>query len=137
MPPDDYHPLYLGGIERFNRRDYFESHEVWENLWNVERGPAKKFYQGLIQAAVALHHLANGNHRGADKLLARCRWHLSPYRPKYMGLDVERFLAQMADCFAGRPEGCGCRSQACLEQVPQISLDAPEGKCRMLKQGEG
>jgi uncharacterized protein len=125
MPPAEYHPLYLGGIERFNRRDYFESHEVWEDLWNVECGPAKRFYQGLIQAAVALHHLTNGNHNGADKLLARCCRHLGPYRPKYMGLDVERFLAELAECCSSQPEGRGCQDRVLLERVPQIALDAP------------
>jgi hypothetical protein len=120
-----YHALYLGGIERFNRRDYFESHEVWEDLWNVEHGPARKFYQGLIQAAVALHHLSRGNQHGADKLLARCRHSLGPYRPKYLGLDLERFLAQMADCFHSPTGGGGCRSGTVLERVPQIQLDTP------------
>jgi len=61
----DYDPLYLQGIERFNRGEYFESHEVWEGLWRREPEPPRSFYQGLIQAAVALHHLRCGNLTGA------------------------------------------------------------------------
>jgi len=96
-PPKEtvYHPLYLGGIERFNCHDYFESHERWESLWKSEAGPARSFYKGLIQAAVALHHLSRGNTRGAQKLLGKSERYLAPYRPYYLGLDVERFVAAL------------------------------------------
>ncbi len=63
-----YDPLYLAGIEHFNVCDFFEAHETWEELWTDYQGPARKFYQGLIQVAVALHHFGNGNIRGAKKL---------------------------------------------------------------------
>ena len=49
-----YDPRYLAGIVLFNRGDFFEAHEVWEQLW-MEPGEDKKFFQGLIQAAVALN----------------------------------------------------------------------------------
>jgi uncharacterized protein len=29
---ESYEPLYLEGIEKFNECDYFESHELWEEL---------------------------------------------------------------------------------------------------------
>jgi len=96
VPP--YDPRYLQGIACFNRQDYFEAHEVWEDLWNDEHGEAKQFCQGLIQAAVALHHLERGNLAGAEKLLARSRLHLEPYRPHYRGLDVEAFLRAISWC---------------------------------------
>jgi len=93
-----YEPLYLEGIECFNRRDYFESHEVWEDLWRVSEGPVRLFYKGLIQAAVALHHLDRGNLRGATRLLAGCTKYLADYRPRYLGLDVAGFLEKMDQC---------------------------------------
>lgn len=96
-PPETptYHPLYLGGVQRFNRHDYFESHETWESLWKREAGPARSFYKGLIQAAVALHHLSRGNAHGAEKLLSGSEKCLERYRPYYLGLDVDRFVAAM------------------------------------------
>src|SRR6476469_7449491 len=63
-----YDPRYLEGIEHFNRCDFFEAHESWEELWQDYTGPSRKFYQGLIQVAVCLHHFGNGNTRGAKKL---------------------------------------------------------------------
>ncbi len=112
----DYHPLYLQGIEHFNQCDFYESHEVWEELWKDEQGPARAFYQGLIQAAVALHHFGNGNIRGARKLNLSCRKYLDPYRPKHLGLDLERFLAQLDGCFA--------EIMASQEEFPRIEIDA-------------
>ena len=67
MADDAYDPLYLKGIEYFNNCDFFEAHEAWEELWTEYSGPARKFYQGLIQVAVALHHFGNGNIRGATQ----------------------------------------------------------------------
>src|SRR5262245_57419384 len=56
-----YDPRYLAGVLFFNRRDFFEAHEVWEDLWQECTGPERKFVQALIQAAVALYHFGNGN----------------------------------------------------------------------------
>ena len=50
----DYEPRYLAGILFFNSHDFFEAHEVWEDLWADSHDDERRFYQGLIQAAVAL-----------------------------------------------------------------------------------
>ncbi len=116
MEPEIYHPLYLKGIEYFNACDFFEAHEVWEELWADYQGDLRKFYQGLIQVAVALHHFGNGNIRGARKLFHSSRSYLSPYRPKRMGLDLEKFFADMDVCFA--------EVVASQEEFPQVEIDA-------------
>ena len=69
-------------------------------LWMDEAGPDKKFYQGLIQAAVALCHFCNGNVRGATKLYHSAREYMMRYGSPFMGLDVEGFWQNMAACFA-------------------------------------
>ena len=79
MPEANYDPRYLKGIEEFNRRNYFESHEIWEDLWIDHCGPDREFFKGLIQAAVALHHWTRGNLGGALTLWRRSRGYLQPY----------------------------------------------------------
>lgn len=111
----DYDPLYLQGIEKFNECDYFESHELWEELWTEYRGPSRKFYQGLIQAAVALYHFGNGNIRGARKLHRSARDYLAPYEPAHLGLDVTSFLRSFDTCLA--------EVAASTEDFPSIELD--------------
>jgi predicted metal-dependent hydrolase len=95
-----YDPRYLAGIVLFNQGDYFEAHEVWEELWMDSTGPDKRFYQGLIQAAVGLCHFCNGNVRGAVKLYHSSRDYMDRYAPQYLGLDVVGLWQQMAACFA-------------------------------------
>lgn len=57
------------GRKLFNRRDFFECHDVWEVLWMDSRGAEKALYQGLIQVAVAYYHAGNRNFRGAANLM--------------------------------------------------------------------
>jgi predicted metal-dependent hydrolase len=96
----EYDPRYLAGIVLFNRGDYFEAHEVWEDLWMDTAGPDKRFYQGLIQAAVGLCHFCNGNVRGAVKLYHSSRDYMNRYAPQHLGLNVGDFWQQMGACFA-------------------------------------
>ena len=110
-----YDPLYLRGIEHFNVCDFFEAHEVWEELWTDYQGPLRKFYQGLIQVAVALHHFGNGNIRGAKKLYHSSRAYLEPYRPMCEGLDLDKLFDEMQRCFAD--------VLASTEEFPEIEID--------------
>jgi predicted metal-dependent hydrolase len=110
-----YDPLYLQGIEHFNVCDFFEAHEVWEELWTDYQGPLRKFYQGLIQVAVALHHFGNGNIRGAKKLYNSSRAYLDPYRPICEGLDLDKLFAEMERCFAEIINS--------TEEYPQVEVD--------------
>jgi uncharacterized protein len=110
-----YDPLYLRGIAHFNACDFFEAHEVWEELWKEYSGPLRLFYKGLIQAAVALHHFGNGNIRGARKVYGTSRNYLVNYGPACCGLDLEKFLAELDACFA--------EVQQCEEDYPDIEID--------------
>ena len=116
MDTAEYSPLYLKGIEYFNECEFFEAHEVWEDLWSEDQTPSRTFYQGLIQAAVALHHFGNGNTRGARKLYHSSSRYLEEFRPSHMGLDVERFLDAMTRCFAD--------VIASDEEYPDVTLSA-------------
>ena len=55
---------YHEGIALFNDVEFFEAHDAWEELWQEYHGDDRKFFQGLIQVAVCLHHFGNGNIRG-------------------------------------------------------------------------
>ena len=116
MDTAEYPPLYLRGIEYFNECEFFEAHEVWEDLWSEDQSSSRKFLQGLIQAAVALHHFGNGNTRGARKLYHSSSRYLAEFRPLHMGLDVERFLDEMTRCFAD--------VIASDEEIPKVAVSA-------------
>lgn len=92
---DEYDPRYLAGVLLFNEGAFFEAHEVWESLWLETSGEARRFYQGLIQSAVCLLHLSNGNIRGAERLFHSAQKYLQAYGCQYLGLNIENFWRQM------------------------------------------
>jgi predicted metal-dependent hydrolase len=82
-------PALRQGVEEFNRAYFFEAHETLEDLWRGTSGPLRLFYQGLIQLAVALYHLSNGNRRGALNLLGKGLDKLTAYQPTCQNIDVD------------------------------------------------
>jgi predicted metal-dependent hydrolase len=82
-------PELCQGVEEFNRAFFFEAHETLEDLWRGTTGPLRLFYQGLIQLAVALYHLSNGNRRGALNLLSKSLDKLDAFRPTCQEIDVD------------------------------------------------
>lgn len=122
-----YDDRYLAGILFFNRRDFFEAHEVWESIWLDCAGPERRFIQGLIQAAVALYHYGNGNVRGAAKLYRTGRAYMEAYASPYLGLDRAAFWQQMERCFA--PVLAAADPDRALRPdetlIPTITLDPP------------
>ncbi len=82
-------------IELFNAGKYLAAHEVLEELWEATQGPEEGFYQGLLQAAIALHHLEQGNLEGAARLYRGHRRCLGVYLPRHRGLDLAGFLEAM------------------------------------------
>jgi uncharacterized protein len=63
-------PSLSAAIDLFNRREFFECHEILEDLWRpLPSGTGKTFLQGLLQVAVGYHHLLKGNYTGAKNKL--------------------------------------------------------------------
>jgi hypothetical protein len=123
----DYDPRYLAGILFFNRGDFFEAHEVWEDLWAESHGHDRRFVQGLIQAAVGLFHFGSGNLGGAAKLYRTSREYLAPVPSPFWGLDLNDFGKRMEVCFrplfGPQPPERTTRPDASL--VPTIALSPP------------
>ena len=94
-----YPEQYLEGLRLFNEEDFFESHEVLEELWSDTHDERRKFYQGLIQVAVGLLHFGNGNLGGARKLYTSSRTYLEAYLPSYEGIDLQKLLVELQYCF--------------------------------------
>ncbi len=85
------------GIEQFNSQEFYACHDTFEALWMEAGEPEKRFYQGILQIAVALYHLANQNWRGAVILLGEGINRLSYYQQTYAGISVEDLLGQSAE----------------------------------------
>jgi hypothetical protein len=85
QPHQDF---FQQGIDLFNEGRFFECHEAWEEIWKRADGEAKIFYQGLIQAAVAILHVQRGNLEGARSLYDKAAAKLAPIPSEHMGLAI-------------------------------------------------
>lgn len=85
------------GIARFNRGQFWEAHEAWEEAWQKESGTARIFLQGLIQLAAACHKgLCMGSPRGMAMLFERAGEKLARVAAEgssFAGMELEPLLA--------------------------------------------
>ncbi|QUL58145.1 DUF309 domain-containing protein [Paenibacillus tritici] len=97
-----YEPLYLAYLIYFNRdRDYFECHEVLEELWlEKQRDP---LYKALLQVAVGLYHFRNNNVRGGLILLKQSHEVLGRYPAVTLGIDLAKLVQEVGE-YAARLE---------------------------------
>ncbi len=91
----------------FDARLYFEVHELLEPHWMRAQGAEREALQGLIQVAVGLHHLGNGNVAGARSLLRDGIAKLGDKRLE--GIALEPFTRAL---------------QGCLAEVSRLRVDA-------------
>jgi len=95
----EYDPKFVRFLVLFNRdRDYYECHDVMEELW-LEEG-RDRFWQGLLQVAVGLHHYGNANYTGAVKLLRAALEKLDGCADGKAGIDVKRLREEAAAVLA-------------------------------------
>jgi predicted metal-dependent hydrolase len=92
-------PRYQGYFSCFNAGQYYEAHDVLENLWLETKGDDSLFFKGLIQVAGAFVHLQkqflhpdHAKHgrrlRPAVRLFALAMANLEPFGPSHLHLDV-------------------------------------------------
>ena len=96
-------PRFKKGLELFDRKEYFECHEVIEELWleTPADDPYRDLYKGVIQAAAAIYQKERGIASGAKGLFKTSVMYLEKYRPETLGLNVNRFIQDLKKQFEG------------------------------------
>jgi uncharacterized protein len=94
-PAPDATRTFRDGVSAYQRGAYYEAHERWEELWRIEpEGPRKRFLQGLIQTAAALHKLFSmKSAAGSIRLFERARGHLAGVPDGMGGVSVKGLVA--------------------------------------------
>ena len=90
MPPETF---WLG-IKQFNQRQFYDCHDTLEAIWIESPEYDKKFYQGILQIAVACYHLSNLNQQGAMILLGEGIKRLTQYQPTHYDIDVAQLVTE-------------------------------------------
>lgn len=86
------------GIELFNRAAFFDAHEILEDVWrSVPRDhPPRRHLQGMVQLAVAFHHVSRDNYLGASSVLERALRNLTGADRSFPDLDLNRLRADLS-----------------------------------------
>jgi uncharacterized protein len=86
----------LRGINLFNRAQFFDAHEVLEDVWRAAPPVNKKFCQGLVQLAVAFHHYSTGNRVGMRSVLERAIRNLAEPAGTFEQFELTLLLQSLA-----------------------------------------
>jgi predicted metal-dependent hydrolase len=97
------HPFYRAYFRCWNEQQYYEAHDVLEQVWLSTDSMDDNFFKGLIQAAGAFVHLQkNFEHpthakhgrrlRPAVRLFALAEKNLASYPPRHHKLDVAALI---------------------------------------------
>ncbi len=80
----------------FAKGDYWECHEVLEEVWLTSNDLHKEFYAGVILCAAALHKArAMGNARGGRRNYAKALKHLALVPDSFHETDVRELEARV------------------------------------------
>jgi len=115
---------YLGYFDCFNRGEFYEAHDVLEDLWLPDRqGPDGNFYKGLIQLAGAFVHVQKKRFQPAVALLRLAQGNLRAYPDPHHGLDLGLVLTLVAQ-WKTLLGGVGAGSNWEPEAWPKIQMPA-------------
>ena len=119
---------YLGYFACFNRSQFYEAHDVLEELWLADRhGPDGNFYKGLIQFAGAFVHLQKDcpkypRLRPAAALFKLAQANFRPYPARHERLDLAAVHALIADGLGRLEAGGFTQNPLSPATAPQLAL---------------
>jgi len=83
------------GIELFNAQEFYECHEVLEDVWRPTQGEERFFLQALIHFAVGFYHHQRGNQAGAERQLRKGLRKFAGYLPVFQGIETARLYTEV------------------------------------------
>ena len=105
MSHDAKDARFQEGIGQFNRGQFFEAHETWEEIWLAAQEPERTFLQGMIQVAAAFHHYCRGNRVGAKSLLEAGLKKLNRFQPVHRGIQLDLLCSSVGEWIRGLSQG--------------------------------
>lgn len=87
--------LFNNGLREYELMDYFEAHEIWEELWSDYYLEDRKFIQALIQLSVSFVHIGNGNLIGAKNLLKKSKNKFLEFSGTHRGINIKKLIKQI------------------------------------------
>ncbi len=102
---DERRRLMEAGRSAFNRGEFFDAHEHWEDVWNEVDDPDRRWIQGLIQVATGLHKVSGDKRGPARTLLAKALVKLTDAPDGFDGFDVATLRRESESALATLERG--------------------------------
>ncbi len=115
----DPQTLFRQGIDLFNRGEFFDCHEVLEEVWTPTKQPERWFLQSLIHFAVGFYHHQRDNKIGAVRQLGKGLRKIQGYLPEWGGVRTDAIEQEARRCLAVIEAG------GRIDVFPQIEQFAP------------
>lgn len=85
------------GLEKFNRGQYFEAHDLLELAWMEDDPPGRDLYRAILQISVAYYQIERKNYNGAVKVFLRLRKWIDPLPDTCRGINIEKIRAEVRE----------------------------------------
>lgn len=111
--------VFQRGVDLFNRGEFYDCHEVLEQIWVTSRQPERWFLQALIHFAVGFYHHRRGNRTGAVRQLRKGLKKIRGYLPQWGGVAVGDLERQVSERLRVIESG------GTVREFPRIGQSAP------------
>lgn len=86
----------IAAINKFNQKDFFECHEILEDIWFDTRGYKRDLYAGLLHIAVGFYHLTRKNNfKGTILQLTKAEEKLTRFESNFTFIDLAGLLKKV------------------------------------------
>ena len=123
----DSQAIFEHGIEMFNRGEFFECHEVLEQIWTSAQQPERWFLQSLIHFAVGFYHHQRSNPDGATRQLRKGLRKIQSYLPEWGGVRTTAIAQEARGCLAVIEAGGKVDVFPKIEQLAPYQPEGPRG----------
>lgn len=127
MPKADWPESFCEGARLFNEERFFETHEVWEQVWRAAPPAEKDFYQGMIHLTVALYQAKRENWRAAHSQLRRAARRLAAFEPARGDLDLRTLQESVRRSVTDLEQGRDNVAFPRIQLIPGPSRGFPPG----------
>jgi predicted metal-dependent hydrolase len=107
------------GIKLFNARQFFECHEVLEELYQETDAANKPFLEGLIQLAAAFRIFAEfGEVKGPVRMIYQALVRFENYHPDFLQVRVQELSAVLENWAKQAQQGASPPPATSIPKIP-------------------
>ena len=90
-------PYALQGMKKFNNREFFTAHELFEAAWRDTENESKEFYRALLQISAGYFRLTEDLPKAASKFFRKANKWLEGFPNNYLNFDLHALKKNLND----------------------------------------